>query len=183
MGFFLVFKASAGNFFAATAVLMALIIVATAASWARSRALPWFPLWNATFVLVFGGATLYYSDPHWLILKDTLYDGLFGLAILVGLAFRKNLLRKFFIPLFAISDRGWHILAVRWALFFLLSAGLNEAVRHLFSPTFWVHYKIAHAAVSVVFALFQLRLTGHERFRDETNRLGMRLGRRHDKSL
>jgi intracellular septation protein len=142
--------------------------------------LPWFPLWNATFVLVFGSATLYYADPHWLILKDTLYDGLFGLVILIGLAFRKNLLKTFFVPLFAISDRGWHVLAVRWALFFLISAILNDVVRNLFSPAFWVHYKIAHAAASVAFGLLQLRLTGHERFRDEANRLGMRLTHKKD---
>lgn len=172
--FFVVFEASGKNFFAATAVLMAAVVVATALSWYRSKRVAWFPLWSATFVLLFGGATLYFSDPAWLILKDTIYDGTFGVAILVGLAFRKNLMKKFFIPLFAISDRGWHILAVRWALFFVVSALLNEVVRRMTTPEIWVHYKIANTIVLIGFGLYQLRLTGRERIEEEANRLGLR---------
>lgn len=172
--FFVVFEASGKNFFAATAVLMAAVVVATALSWYRSKRVAWFPLWSATFVLLFGGATLYFSDPAWLILKDTIYDGAFGVAILVGLAFRKNLMKKFFIPLFAISDRGWHILAVRWALFFVVSALLNEVVRRMTTPEIWVHYKIANTIVLIGFGLYQLRLTGRERIEEEANRLGLR---------
>ena len=86
--FFLAFEASGQNFFAATSILMAAVVVATAFSWYRSREVAWFPLWSACFILVFGGATLYYSDPQWLILKDSIYDGLFGIVILFGLAFR-----------------------------------------------------------------------------------------------
>lgn len=172
--FFAAFEASGRNFFAATAILMAAVIVATAFSWYRSRRVAWFPLWSAAFILSFGGATLYFSDPQWLIVKDTIYDGLFGLAILFGLAFRKNLMRKFFIPLFAISDRGWHILAVRWALFFLASAVLNEVVRRAVSPETWVHYKVISTTVLIAFGLYQLRLTGRERIEEEANRLGLR---------
>lgn len=172
--FFFVFEASRENFFAATAVLMAAVVIATAMSWYRSREIAWFPVWSASFVLVFGGATLYYTDPQWLILKDTLYDGLFSLAILVSLAFRKNLLRKFFVPLFAITDRGWHVLAVRWALFFLVSATLNEIVRRLVIPETWVYYKIANTLILVAFGLYQLRLTSHERLLKDANRFGLR---------
>ncbi len=180
--FFLVFEASGQNFFAATAVLMAAVVIATALSWYRSGQVAWFPVWSASFVLVFGGATLYYTDPQWLIVKDSIYDGLFGFVILIGLAFRKNLLRKFFMPLFAITDRGWHILAVRWALFFLVSAALNEVVRRTVLPETWVHYKIANTAVLIVFGLYQLRLTGRERLAEEGNRLGLRLTQQKNKS-
>lgn len=173
--FFVVFEVSGQNFFAATAVLMAAVVIATAFSWYYSHEVAWFPLWSASFVLLFGGATLYYTDPQWLILKDTIYDGLFGLVILISLAFRKNLLRKFFMPLFAITDRGWHILAVRWALFFLVSALLNEIVRRLVTPEVWVYYKIINTVVLIGFGFYQLKLTGRERLLEEANRLGMRL--------
>lgn len=180
--FFLVFETSGQNFFAATAVLMAAVVIATALSWYRSRRVAWFPVWSASFVLVFGGATLYYTDPQWLIVKDSLYDSLFGLAILVSLAFRKNLLRKFFMPLFAITDRGWHILAVRWALFFLVSAALNEIVRRAVTPEVWVRYKIANTLVLIAFGLYQLRLTGRERLLEGANRLGLRLTQQKNKT-
>ncbi len=176
--FFLVFEVSGQNFFVATAVLMAAVVLATALSWYRSKQVAWFPVWSASFVLIFGGATLYYADPQWLIVKDSIYDGLFSLVLLTGLAFRKNLLRKFFMPLFAITDRGWYILAVRWAIFFLMSAALNEILRRFVSPEVWVFYKIANTLVLIVFGLYQLRLTGRERLSEESNWLGLRLTKR-----
>jgi intracellular septation protein len=176
-GFFLVFELTNENFFVATAVLMILVIVAAAASLVRSKRIPWFPLWGAAFVLLFGGATLVLNDPQWLIVKDTFYDGVFGLTILVGLALRRNLLRKFFNPLFAIHDRGWHVLSVRWALFFLFSAALNEIIRHAVPPNVWVWYKLLNTVAFILFGLYQFRLTGQYRLVGEANHLGMRIRR------
>ncbi|QQR78657.1 MAG: septation protein IspZ [Candidatus Moraniibacteriota bacterium] len=82
--------------------------------------------------------------------------------LLFGLAFRKNLLRKFFMPLFAITDRGWHILPFA-GHFFLVSSALNEVVRHWVTPEVWVHYKIGNTLALISFGLYQLRLTGRER--------------------
>jgi len=66
------------------------------------------------------------------------------------------------------------VLAVRWALFFLGSALLNEFVRRAVSPETWVHYKVLSTIVLIAFGLYQLRLTGRERLEMEANRLGMR---------
>lgn len=173
-GFFVAFEWSDRNFFLATNVLMAAVILATVASMVRDRRIPWFPLYAAAFTLVFGGATLYWHDPHWLMVRDTLYDGIFGLIILVALSMRKNILKTFFLPLFALTDRGWQVLAWRWAVFFLIMATANEVSRRFLSVEAWVYFKVIATLMFVVFGVYQLTLTRRERLPDESNSLGMR---------
>ncbi len=172
--FFLTYELTDGNFFVATGVLMAGIVVSTAASILRDRQIPWFPIYAATFTLIFGGATLYWHDPHWLMLRDTLYDGIFGLIILVALSMKKNILRTFFSPLFALTDRGWQILAWRWAVFFLIMATANEVARRLLTVEAWVYFKVVATLTFIVFGVYQLTLTRRERLPEESNALGMR---------
>lgn len=172
--FFIAFEWGGRDFFLATNVLMAAIILATVASMIRDRRIPWFPLYAALFTLTFGGATLYYHDPHFLMVRDTLYDGIFGLIILVALSMKKNILRTFFLPLFALTDKGWQILAWRWAVFFLIMATANEGARRILSVEAWVYFKIIATLIFIVFGVYQFTLTRRERVPEESNALGMR---------
>lgn len=172
--FFIAFETSGRDFFFATNVLMAAIGVATIASLIRDRRIPWFPVYGALFTMIFGGATLYFHDPHWLMLRDTLYDGIFGIIILVALSMKKNILKTFFLPLFALTDRGWQILAWRWAVFFLVAAVTNEVMRRSVTPEIWVYFKIIATLVFIVFGVYQFTLTRRERLPEESNTFGMR---------
>lgn len=172
--FFVTYELSGGNFFVATSVLMIGIVLATMASIVRDRRVPWFPIYAAAFTLFFGGATLYYHDPRWLMVRDTLYDGIFGLIILIALSMKKNILRTFFLPLFALTDRGWQILAWRWAVFFLIMATANEIARRVLSVELWVYFKVIATLTFIVFGVYQFTLTRRERVPEESNAFGMR---------
>ncbi len=172
--FFFAFELSGSNFFVATGILMACIVVATGASIVRDRRLPWFPIYSALFTLTFGGATLYFRDPHWLMVRDTFYDGIFGIIILIALSMKRNILKTFFLPLFALTERGWQVLAWRWAVFFLLASIINEIVRRSVTPEMWVYFKVIATLTLIVFGVYQLTLTRRERLPEESNKLGMR---------
>lgn len=172
--FFVAFELGGRDFFFATSILMVAIVMATVASIVRDRRIPWFPIYAAAFTLVFGGATLYLRDPHWLMVRDTLYDGIFGLIILVALSMKKNILRTFFLPLFALTDRGWQILAWRWAVFFLVNAVVNEMARRFLSVDAWVYFKMIATLVLIAFGVYQFTLTRRERLIEESNSFGMR---------
>lgn len=172
--FFITYKLSGSDFFVATLVLMVGIVLGTTASVIRDRRLPWFPIYSALFTLSFGGATLYFRDPHWLMVRDTFYDGIFGIIILIALSMKRNILKTFFLPLFALTERGWQVLAWRWAVFFLVAATVNEVVRHLVKPEIWVYFKVVATLTFIVFGVYQLTLTHRERLPEESNKLGMR---------
>ena len=41
-----------------------------------------------------------------------------------------------------LSEEGWRILTLRWALFFVFLAILNEVMWRLFSTDTWVAFKV-----------------------------------------
>ena len=56
--------------------------------------------------------------------------------------------------MFHLTEEGWRKLTMRWALFFLALAVLNEIVWRNFSTDFWVSFKVFGALpLTLVFAM------------------------------
>lgn len=173
--FFVMFQLTEKNFFIATAALMVATFFAVMTELKGRKKLALFPIFSASFIFFFGGATLLLHDPQFLIMKDTLYDGIFSGALFLSLYYRRNLMEMFFGSLFAMSEEGWRILAFRWAYFFLASSILNEIIRHIVTADIWVQYKILNTLGLLIFGIYQFTLTRRERLPEISNSLGMRI--------
>lgn len=140
-----------------TAVFMVATMVALAASWLLARKIPVLPLVSGVFVLVFGGLTVWLQDDLFIKLKPTIVNTLFGLILLGGLATGRNFLKMALDSAFQVTEDGWRILAVRWGLFFLLLAIINEVVWRSVSTDVWVNFKVfGIMPLTVVFSLTQI---------------------------
>jgi intracellular septation protein len=128
--------------FEATGAFMIATVIALAAGWRLERKLPVMPLVSGIFVLVFGGLTLVLADETFIKLKPTLVNCLFAAILFGGLLFGKSLLKPLFGAAVQLTDRGWRILTLRWAVFFIVLAILNEVVWRSFSTDFWVSFKL-----------------------------------------
>lgn len=145
--------------FAATGVFMAAIVVSLGVAYAAARHVPALPLASGLIVLVFGGLTLYLQNETFIKLKPTIVNALFSAAIFGGMAFGRNWVKTLFGTVAALSDEGWRLLAVRWGLFFLAMAVLNEIVWRNFSTDAWVTFKVfGFLPLTVLFALAQTPL-------------------------
>jgi len=145
--------------FAATAVFMVAVLIALVMSYALTRHLPMMTLVTAVIVVVFGGLTLALHNELFIKLKPTIIYVLFGGVLLGGLAFGKSLLGIVFDQLFHLTDEGWRKLTVRWALFFLALAVLNEIVWRTQSTDTWVTFKaFGVLPLTFIFAAFQYPL-------------------------
>jgi intracellular septation protein len=139
--------------FEATGAFMAVTVLSLIAGWFLERQLPIMPLVSGLFVLVFGGLTLALADELFIKLKPTLVNSLFAIILLGGLAFERALLKPLFGSVFQLNDDGWRTLTLRWGLFFVFLAILNEIVWRSFSTDFWVAFKLFGVLpVTVVFA-------------------------------
>ena len=130
--------------------------------------IPIFALISSASVLAFGGMTLFVHIPSIFILRDTLFDGIFGSILLFSVWYKKPLFKYIFKNVFSITDIGWSTLSLRWGIFFLVLAGMNEWVRQTLSPEDWVTAKIFIIVLSVLFGAYQLKLTKAERLPDAT---------------
>ena len=73
--------------------------------------------------------------------------------------FRKPLLAMVFDQMFHLTEEGWRKLTVRWALFFLVLAVLNEIVWRTQSTDTWVAFKVFGVMpLTFVFAMLQYPL-------------------------
>lgn len=145
--------------FAGTAAFMVATLVALVASRAILGRIPTMPLVSGFFVLVFGGLTLWLQDDQFIKLKPTIVNGLFAAILFGGLASGRTLLKIVFGDVFRLSEEGWRHLTIRWGLFFLFLAMLNEIVWRNFSTDFWVSFKVfGIMPITMVFAVAQVGL-------------------------
>jgi intracellular septation protein len=145
--------------FVATAVFMVAILVALVVSYALTRHLPVMALVTAVIVVVFGSLTLVLHDDTFIKMKPTIIYVLFGVLLLGGLWFNKSLLAVVFDSVFDLTEEGWRKLTLRWALFFLALAVLNEAIWRTQSTDFWVNFKVFGVLpLTFIFAALQFPL-------------------------
>jgi intracellular septation protein len=130
------------DIFTATAPFMAAVAVSLTVSWWLTRRLAVMPVVTGVVVLVFGGLTLLLQDDTFIKMKPTIVNGLFAAVLLGGLAFGKALLGYVFDSAFSLTEEGWRKLTLRWGLFFILLAVLNEVVWRTQTTDFWVAFKV-----------------------------------------
>ena len=155
--FFLVY--SRAGIYWATGVLMVATVVSLIASWSLLGRLLAMPVVTAVLVVVFGGLTFLLDDPRFIMVKPTIINLGFAGVLFGGLVTRRPLLKMLFGEAFNLTEEGWRKLSVRWALFFLTLAGLNELVWRNFSEAAWVNFKVfGILPLTLVFAMAQIGL-------------------------
>src|SRR6187200_3718573 len=155
--FFLV-NAKLGIFYA-TGVFMAAVLVALVVSYVLIRRLPVMTVVSAVIVTVFGGLTIVLADETFIKVKPTIIYLLFAGTLLGGLLLRKPLLEIVFDQMFHLTEEGWRKLTLRWAMFFLALAVVNEIVWRHFSTDAWVSFKVFGALpLTFLFAMLQVPL-------------------------
>jgi intracellular septation protein len=148
-----------GPIFVATALFMVATVLSLAVSWALTRTLPIMPFVSGIVVLVFGALTLWLQNDTFIKMKPTIVNGLFAAVLLGGLVFGRSLLGYVFDSAFRLDAEGWRKLTLRWGLFFVFLAIVNEIVWRGFSTDVWVAFKVwGIMPITIAFTLAQMPL-------------------------
>ena len=161
LGPLVIFFAANAKFglFVATGAFMVAIVVAIAASYVVTRHVPLMAIVTAFIVLVFGGLTLFFHDEMFIKLKPTIIYSLFAATLGIGLLFGRSFIAVMFDQMFNLTPKGWRILTIRWAVFFVFMAVVNEAVWRTQSTDFWVTFKaFGVIPITAIFAMAQTSL-------------------------
>jgi intracellular septation protein len=148
-----------GPLFVATGLFMIATAISLSVSWLMVRTLPIMPLVSGVVVFVFGALTLWLQDEVFIKMKPTIVNTLFGVVLLGGLFFGKSLLGYVFDEAFKLDAEGWRKLTLRWGVFFLFLALVNEVVWRLFSTDAWVAFKVwGIMPITLIFTFSQMPL-------------------------
>ena len=147
------------NLFVATGAFMVAIVAAMIASYVVVRHVPMMAIVTAVIVLVFGTLTLVLHDETFIKVKPTIVYGLFAAVLGGGLLFGRSFIAIMFDQMFNLTHAGWRILTMRWAVFFVAMAVLNEIIWRTQSTDFWVAFKaFGVIPLTMGFAITQMPL-------------------------
>ena len=147
------------NLVNATWALVAGSAAALVVGFVVERRIAPFPLIAGGAGLVFGSLTLVFHDARFLKIKPTVMNTAFGLALLGGLALKKNPLKLLLGDSFPMADEGWKKLTLRYGVFFLALAALNEVIWRTQPDTVWVLFRFPGLMIlTVLFAVSQAPL-------------------------
>ncbi len=97
---------------------------------------------SGVIVTVFGGLTIFFQSPEFAYYKPTIINMLFAGLIFGGLAIGKNVWKIAFQHAFNLPDYAWKTFAIRWGLFYIFLAALNEFLWRTQTEDFWANAKL-----------------------------------------
>ncbi len=148
-----------GPLLIATALFMVATVISLIVSKIVFKHLPIMPFVSGIVVMVFGSLSIWLQDETFIKMKPTIVNTLFGVVLLGGLFFGKSLLGYVFNAAFQLDAEGWRKLTLRWGIFFLFLAVLNEVVWRNFSDAVWVNFKVwGTMPITILFTLAQMPL-------------------------
>jgi intracellular septation protein len=145
------------DFLKATWALVAGSAIGLAAGFALERRVAPMPLLTGVAALAAGLLTLVFKDPVFVKMKPTAINLILGLGMLGGLAAGKSPLKLLLGDALQLTEGGWKRLTVRYGLFFLVLAGLNEAVWRTQSDATWALFRMPGLPLlAVLFSITQV---------------------------
>ena len=136
-----------GGLYAATAVLMAAMLLLLGVDWLRERRIPPLHALSAVLVLIFGAATLLLRNRLFIQWKPTvLLWAVCGAFIVSAWVGERTLTERLFAPALGegqqVTRTVWRRLNLSSAALYALLGALNLAVAYNASERAWVNFKM-----------------------------------------
>ena len=141
-GAFLVAYFATRDLMTATWALVVGSALALAAGWVFERRVAPLPLVAGLAAIVFGGLTLVFHDERWVKIKPTALNLCFAVFLLGGLLLRRSPLKLILGEVIRLPENLWRTLALRYGVFFLAVAVLNEVVWRTQPDAVWVLFRM-----------------------------------------
>jgi intracellular septation protein len=120
--------------FWATGALMASTVYVIGYKLFRKEKIPPMLILSGGVVGFFGVLTIALQQEAFAYIKPTLINSLFAIVILGGLAIGQNFWKMMLQHVFDLPDHAWKVLSIRWGLFFIFLAVLNEYLWRTYCP-------------------------------------------------
>ena len=97
------------------------------------------------------------DNPNLIKMKPTIINIALAFAMSIALIMKKNPIKGALGPTLKMSDDSWNVLARRWIALFVLLAITNEVIRHNYSDSLWLFFKIfGIMIINIIFIVMQI---------------------------
>lgn len=159
-----------GKIYWGTGAFMVATVVALVVSWMLTGKIAKFPLFSAIFVGIFGGLTIWLHNDIFIKVKVTLINAMLGVTLLGGLQYGKLFLKSIMGEAVNLPLQAWRTLTLRWGVFFLAVAGLNEIIWRNVTTDTWINFKVfGLLGLTLVFALANAPFMARHMIEEDTS--------------
>lgn len=141
----------------ATALLIAATCAQVAITWWRRRKVEKMHIVVLVLAVIFGGATIYFHEPIYLVWKVTLGNWLFAIAFLVSHFIGDTpIIKRMMQHAVELPEIIWNRLSYMWISFFVVVGVINLIVADHVSFDTWVQFKLfGMFGLTFVFVIIQ----------------------------
>ena len=141
----------------AAGVLAAMSVLVLIYSRIKHGSLPMMLLFTTVLVAGSAGLAYFFQDERFIYMKPTVINAIFGVGVIGGVIFKKNVIQMFMGQAIDMPLKAWNTLAIRWGLFFFVLAAINEFVWRTYGEDFWVKFKVfGFLPLTILFTLLQV---------------------------
>ena len=147
------------NLLTATWALVGASGLALIVGYVIERRIAPMPLFAGLAALIFGTLTLVFHDTRFVKIKPTVINTVLAAIMLGGVWLKKNPLKALLGDAIKLPDPAWRTLTLRYGVFFLCTAVLNEAVWRTQPDGVWIWFRMPGLQIlALVFSLSQVPL-------------------------
>ena len=119
-----------------------------------------FQIFGICMSALFTFSAYFFNDDEFVKIQPTIFNGFFSAVLLLGIFYKKAMMKQFFGSQFSLNDETWYKLSLRWGLFFLFLTIINEISWRFLETEDWVFVKVFVLSPLVgIFMLCQLPIT------------------------
>jgi len=157
--FFICYKFSLtyDNLLFATVSMIYATFLAIIFSYILVKKIPKIATFSGIILAFFCFLSIYFNTELFIKIKPTIINLIFAFILLYGNFIKKPMLAILLGDQIKISQNNWQILSLRWGLFFIGLAILNEIIWRNSSTDFWVSFKVfGMMTISTIFTFSQI---------------------------
>ena len=141
----------------AAGIFATLAVVVVFIGWLKYKKVSKVLMLTTVIIVITASLAIWSGNKVIFFMKPTIINILFAVTLMIGTFLKKNPLKAMLKQTIILPDSMWNKLSLRWGVFFLCMAILNEYIWRTQTESFWASFKVFGVMpITMAFMLTQL---------------------------
>ena len=141
----------------AAGIFATLAVVVVFIGWLKYKKVSKVLILTTVIIVITASLAIWSGNKVIFFMKPTIINILFAVTLMIGTFLKKNPLEAMLKQTIILPDSMWNKLSLRWGVFFLCMAILNEYIWRTQTESFWASFKVFGVMpITMAFMLTQL---------------------------